>query len=200
MKHLNTPWGVADQVDSYHPEHKILRVSTPEHGGIAVALDLQMPACLAALGLQEGGYRWFEEDEGWAAPATAFPTFFHPDHVRAAREILQHRYPEAFMAHFGGVLTPATSRALAQREWETATAGKFTVTCGFGDWAWNVPAGHVYACGWRRSDEATAGFLVPVDIYDVNPARLVLDGFPRWEPDRTLTYCKPATAPAQGAA
>jgi len=198
MKHFNTPWGVADQVHSLHPDKKILRVCTPEHGGIAVALDLQMPACLAALGMEEGGYRWFEEDEAWAAPATAFPTFFHPDHVRGAKETLQHRYPEAFMAHFGGVLTAATSRALERREWEAATAGNFTVTSGFGDWDWNVPTGYVYACGWRKNDEATAGFLVPADIYDVNPARLVLDDFPRWEPDRTLPYSKPQTRACTG--
>jgi hypothetical protein len=58
----------------------------------------------------------------------------------------------------------------------------------------------VYACGWRKIDEATAGFLVPADIYDINPARLVLDDFPLWEPDRTLPYSKPQTAPAQVAA
>jgi hypothetical protein len=196
MKHFNTPWGVAD-VHSLHPENKILRVSTATHGGIAVTLDLQMPACLAALGTELGGYRWFEEDLAWAAPATAFPRCFHPDQVWMAREILQHNYPEAFMAHFGGVLTSATSRALEQREWESATAGRFVVTAGFGDWAWDVPRGHVYACGWRRNDEATAGFLVPAEIYDVNPGRLVLDDFTRWEPDRNLPYTKPGKVPAQ---
>ena len=117
--------------------------------------------------------------------------------MRGAKEILQHYYPEAFMAHFGGVLTAATSRALEQREWESATANNYTVTAGFGDWTWNVPLGYVYACGWRRSDEATAGFLVPADVYNVNPGRLVLDDFQRWEPDRTLPYSKPRGTTAQ---
>jgi hypothetical protein len=191
MKHFSTPWGVADQVHSLHPQNKILRVSTPSHGGIAVAADLQMSVHLAALGLEQGGYRWFEEDQAWAAPATAFPSFFHPAHVRLARQILQHKYPQAHMAQFGGVLTAATSRALERREWEMATSDSFVVTAGFGDWAWDVPRGHVYACGWRRRDEASAGFLVPAKVYDVNPERLVLDGFARWEPDRTLPYSKP---------
>lgn len=197
MKHFNTPWGIADQVDSLHPEKKILRVHTPSHGGIAVALDLPMPSYLAALGDAGPSYRWFEEDQAWAAPATAFPSFFHPAQVRGAKEILQHHYPEAFMAHFGGVLTAATSRALEQRDWESATANKYTVTSGFGDWAWDVPRGYVYACGWRRQDEATAGFLVPAEVYNLNPGRLVLDGFPRWEPDRSLPYSKPGANTAQ---
>lgn len=197
MKNFHTPWGMADQVDSLHPEKKILRVHTPEHGGIAVAMDLPMPSYLAGLGEQGQSYRWFEEDQAWAAPATAFPSFFHPDHVRRAKEILRDHYPEAFMAHFGGVLTAATSRALEQREWESATANRFVVTAGFGDWAWNVVPGHVYACGWRRRDEAVAGFLVPAEVYNVNPGRLVLDDYPRWEPDRTLPYSKPRTSAAQ---
>ena len=198
MKNFQTPWGMADQVDSLHPEkNKLLGVHTPEHGGIAVAMDLPMPCYLAALGEEGQSYRWFEEDQAWAAPATAFPSFFHPDHVRRAKEILRDHYPEAFMAHFGGVLTAATSRALEQREWESATANRFVVTAGFGDWAWNVVPGHVYACGWRRRDEAVAGFLVPAEIYNVNPGRLVLDDYPRWEPDRTLPYSKPRTSAAQ---
>jgi len=197
MKHFSTPWGVADQVHSYHPEGKILKCCTADHGGIAVSLDLPMPKHLAELGMEEGGYLWFEEDEAWCAPATAFPSYFHPDHVRGAKATLQDNFPEAFMAHFGVVLTAATSRALERRQWETATADKFVVTSGFGDWAWDVPRGQVYACGWRKRDEATAGFLVPAEIYEVNPGRLVLDGFPRWEPDRRLPYSKPCNVPAQ---
>lgn len=196
MNNFYTPWGIADQVDSLHPERQILRVHTPSHGGIAVAVDLPMPLYLAEIGESEPGYRyrWFEQDQAWAAAATAFPAFFHPRHVLGAKEILQHHYPEAFMAHFGSVLTAATSRALERREWESGTANKYTVTSGFGDWAWNVPRGQVYACGWRRNDEATAGFLVPADVYNVNPGRLVLDEFPRWEPDRSLPYSKPRAA------
>lgn len=197
MKHFNmqTPWGVADQVDSLHPDGKILRVQAPDGGGIGIAVDLPMPTCLATLGEQGTDYLWFEEDQAWAAPVTAFPSFFHPEHVRIAKEKLQHCYPEAFMAHFGVLLTAATSREVARREWEAATADKFTVVAGFGDWAWNVPPGQVYACGWRKKDEATVGFLVPADVYDVNPGRLVLDEFPRWEPDRSLPYSKPRGVP-----
>lgn len=194
MKNFPTPWGLADQVDILHPEKKILRVHTPEHGGVAVATDLPMPSCLAALGEQGQSFRWFEEDQAWAAPATAFPSFFHPEQVRRAKQILQHYYPEAHMDHFGGVLTAATSHALERREWESATANNFTVTSGFGDWAWDVPRGYVYACGWRKNDEAVAGFLVPADVYSANPGRLVLDEYPRWSPNRALPYSKPSSA------
>lgn len=197
MKNFNTPWGVADQIESCHPDRKILRVHTPSHGGIAVALDLAMPVCLASIGTVENGFRWFEEDLDWAAPVTAFPNFFPPEDVRHATEILQHCYPEAFMEHFGSVLTAANSRALERREWEAATANNFTVTAGWGDWAWDVPQGQVYATGWRRKDEATAGFLVPAAVYKVNPGRLVLDNFPRWEPNRSLPYSKPRQSTAK---
>lgn len=53
---------------------------------------------------------------------------------------------------------------------------------GFGDWSWNTPVGMVYACSFRASDGATAGFLVPADEYNVNPGRLILDKYPRWDP------------------
>lgn len=191
MKNFNTPWGVADEVRFYGQDRKILSVSTPSHGGIGAALDVPMPAHLAVIGMEQGGYRWFEEDQAWAALVTAFPGYFTESDVRFAKDILQNHYPEAFTAHFGVELTAATSRALEQREWEHATAGNFVVTAGFGDWAWDVPMGKVYACGWRRKDEATAGFLVPTDVYQANPGRLVLDSFPRWEPNRNLPYSKP---------
>jgi hypothetical protein len=189
MKQLRTPWGIAGQVASYHPERKILHARTPEQGGFAVALELPMAAHLAALGTQDERYRWFDEELGWAAVATAFPAHFSPGSVARAKDILRDHYPEAFTAHFGVALTAATSLALEKREWEAATANNFTVCAG---WAagWDIPAGQVYAAGWRRQDEAVAGFLVPADVYRVNPSRLVLDPFPRWEPNRDLPYTK----------
>lgn len=195
MEKLSTPWGLADYVQFHDPERRIRRVSTSSHGGFCVAHDLKMPDHLAALGMPDAtGGLWFEEDLSWAAVPAAFPQHFNDETVAAAQQTLRHHFPEAYVAQFGGVLTAATSRALAQREWEAATANSFVVSCGFGDWAWNVPARHVYACGWRRSDEATARFLVPAADY-INEARLVLDAFPHWEPDRTLPYFKPKSLP-----
>lgn len=191
MEKLSTPWGLADYVHFHDPDRKIRRVSTSSHGGISVSRELKMPDHLAALGMRDAtGCLWFEEDLAWAAVPAAFPQHFNEESLEAAQQTLRHHFPEAYVAQFGGVLTASTSRALARREWEAATANSFVVTCGFGDWAWDVPTGHVYACGWRRSDEATAGFLVPASRY-VNEGRLVLDAFPRWEPNRTLPYFKP---------
>jgi hypothetical protein len=187
---------LADYVHFHDPERNIRRVSTSSHGGISVSRGLEMRAHLAALGLTDAtGCLWFEEDLAWAAVPVAFPQHFSEEMVEAAQQTLRHHFPEAYVAQFGGVLTASTSRALAQREWEAATENSFVVTTGFGSWAWNVPPGHVYACGWRRRDEATAGFLVPAAEY-VNEGRLVLDAFPRWEPDRTLPYFKPKSVPA----
>lgn len=169
----------------------MLRVGTSSHGGIGVMPAVAMPAHLAALADTDAyGTRWYEEDIAWAIAVTAFPDRFDPSWVNAARGTMRNEFPEAYVAHYGGALTAETSRVLERRLFEAATRDKFVVTGSFGDWAWDVPPGYVYACGWRRSDEATAGFLVP-DAKYVSPGRLVLDDFPRWEPDRTLPYFKP---------
>ena len=60
------------------------------------------------------------------------------------------------------------------------------------DTPWGVAEqGHGYVAGWRRRDEATACFLVPACDF-INPERLVLDDFPRWEPDRSQPFVKRA--------
>ena len=82
-----------------------------------------------------------------------------------------------------------SARAIERREFEAATRDNFVVTAGFGSSFWDVPCGYVYACGFRQRDEATAGFLVPASRY-TKPDRLILDEFPRWEPDRTLQMHK----------
>jgi hypothetical protein len=194
MKQLRTPWGIAGQVASYHPERKILHACAADQGGFAVALDLPMPAHLAALGAQDESYRWFDEEHGWAAVATAFPAHFSPGSVTRAKDILRDHYPEAFTAHFGVVLTAATSLELEKREWEAATMNNFTVCASWEEGAWDIPPGQVYACGWRHADEATCGFLVPAAVFRVDPSRLVLDPFPRWEPNRSLPCAQPGAS------
>jgi len=191
MRNMNTPWGRADYVHFHAPDRSIIRVGTSSHGGIGVASARDMPDHLASIGFVEGEWRWFEEDQDYCAAVVAFPEHFPPEWQESAKLTLQNWYPEAHMRHFGSVLTGATSLALEKREWESATRDKWVALSGFGDWSWNTPAGKVYACGFRARDGATAGFLVPAEEYDVNPARLVLDGYPRWEPDRTLPYTKP---------
>lgn len=119
---------------------------------------------------------------------------FSPGQVEQAKETLKHYHPQAYMAHFNVKLGPADSFKLEQLAWEEATRDNFVVTSGWGDGFWDVPAGYVYAAGFRGRDEATAGFLVPRSQYENRPGRLVLDGFQRWEPDRTLAYCKPTLA------
>lgn len=179
---------------SYHPNGKILEVETASHTRIAIAEDLPMPAALASVGNLRTGYRWFEEDAGFAAAILAFPEHFAPARVASAKDTLRDWLPDAYMAHFEESLTAAESKLLGQREWDKATRSNFVVLAGFGDEHWNVPNGHVYACGFRQVDEATAGFLVPQDKY-VCSGRLVLDDFPRWEPDRNLPLTKTMHSP-----
>ncbi len=80
---------------------------------------------------------------------------------------------------------------MEEREFHARTTDNFIVTAAWGSSFWDVGNGKVYVCGWRRRDEATAGFLVPEEEYQVNPSRLILDTYPRWEPNRSLPYVKP---------
>jgi hypothetical protein len=198
MQKRQTPWGPADSCVALSKDNTVLKVGTPEHGGIGVAPSVELPQHIHECALVDhDGWRWFEEDIAWSAAAIALPEFFDEKTMQAAKDTLRHCMPRTFMAHFGVLLTGATSRALAQEEFESATKSNFIVVHEFGDLYWNVPEGHVYACGWRRADEATCGFLVPIEKYR-NPSRLVLDEFPRWEPDRSLPFCKPKVQPEKG--
>lgn len=194
MNKLHTPWGAAHAVYAYHPQRKIFQVHTASHGGFAVALDLPMPEALAQLGEVMDEHRWFEEDIAWAAVPVAFPTHFCAERQQSARDLLRDEFPDAYSAHFGVTLTAVDSAALARRAWEAATSDSFVVLAGYSDQHWNVPEGHVYVCGFRKRDEATRGCLVPAAVYEVHPARLVLDEFPSWEPDRSRSFLKAGAA------
>lgn len=190
---MRTPWGNAHSVTYYDPQRKIVHVSTASHGGIGVDLAVDMPAHLAAIGECDGKRRWFEEDEACAAVVIAFPHFFSANVVEQAKETLKNWRPEAYMVHFGVTLGPADSHVLEKRAWEHASFDNFVSTAVWNDAFWDIPSGYVYAAGFRKRDEAVAGFLVPRSKC-TNASRLVLDGFPRWEPDRTKPYCKPPLA------
>lgn len=193
MIKMNSPWGQTHYVHYHGSDKLVVRVSTSEHGGIGVHPDVSMPLALACLGMtDDAGWRWFEEDLAWAIPVVALPERFPEDWVTAARDTLRNEFPQAYMAHFSVVLTPKESRLLEQMEWDAATRNRFTPTAGFGSEFYNVPPGTVWVAGLRLSDEATAGFLVPEVDYLASGSRLILDGFQRWEPDRTTSYRKPA--------
>ena len=188
MDKLSTPWGPAHTLQVIDPARQIVHVTTAEHGGYGVSNALPLPKCLAGLGVVEGDYRWFEEDSCWCAVPIAFPKYFSPATLASAMDTLRNDHPSAYQIHFRVHLKPEESRALEQARWDESTRNSFTLSAGFTD-AWDIPAGHVYAVGWRRADEATAGFLVPAADYEAT-TRLVLDSYPRWEPNRTLSRHK----------
>lgn len=191
MSKVSTPWGEAVIYFRLNPDKKFLRVNTDQSGGIGIHPSVPIPAHIERCAvIAEDGWRWFEDDQ-CAAVVVAFPELFSHTAVSACRDHLRHTDPETFTAHFGITLTAADSRALEQREFEANTRDNFIPTAGFGDWAWNVPKDSVYVCGWRQRDEAIAGFLVPAERFYEEACRLVLDEFPRWEPDRALPYYKP---------
>lgn len=192
MPKLQTPWGPAYEVRRLDANDMILRAFAAENSGIGVHPQQALPDHIARCAtVGEQGWRWFEDTVAAAAVVVAFPHLFSASMLELAVDTLKHELPEAYTAHFGEPLTAATSRALERRAFEDAAMDNFVVTAGFGSAYWNVPCGHVYACGFRRRDEATAGFLVPASRY-LEPDRLILDEFPRWEPDRTLPMHKRA--------
>jgi hypothetical protein len=188
MHKFCTPWGAAHVVKPLDWGGKVLEVHTASHGGIAVMADVVLPAwAIACAEISQDGTRFFEEDVCWSAAATALPKFFSSEALQSAEHTLRHWLPKTYMEAFGVQLAVDASQYLTQLAFEEETKDKYVVTAGFGDWAYNVPTGMVYACGWRRADESTKGFLVPEVDY-VNPSRLVLDGYQEWEPDRTQPY------------
>jgi len=188
---MATPWGPADAVSKLAPAGDVIKVCTSSHGGIGVHVTgPTIPAALLDLAILEGDWHWFEEDLCWAGPALALPDLFKQEERAAAEETIRHWYPDVYARHFGRRPTAAESRAVAEEELRARTHGNFTPQSAFGDWSWNVPSGHVYVLGYRASDKSTAGFLLTQQDYEC-PHGLVLDGFPRWEPDRALPYSKP---------
>lgn len=196
MKSTPTPWGQSQGIQFCDPQRLIAKVHTAGHGGYRVHVDLSMPEPLASIGQIEpslGPFRWFEEDDAWAAVVIAFPQWFAPGLDASAQDTLRDCFPQAYEAHYGVKLTPAQSRTLATLEWEEKTKDNFTLVTGYSDRHWDVPEGKVYAIGFRRSDEATRGFLLSRDDYEaVIKSRAVLDAYPKWEPSRSLPMMKPA--------
>lgn len=190
MNKLSTPFGVAHSLTYCDPERSIVYASTSEHECYGVSLTREMPAPLANLAIVEGGWRWFEGDIAYAAVIVAFPQFFAPATVEAAKADLRNEFPSAYQKHFNVRLTPADSRRLEQAAWEDRTHNKFVACASFSDEHWNIPQGMAYVSGWRRSDESTAGFLVPAAEERAGTHRMVLDSYPRWEPDRSLPFTK----------
>jgi hypothetical protein len=90
----------------------------------------------------------------------------------------------------------AESMEVRTRTLKVQLQDKFTVKATWGDWAWDVPQGHLYILGQRSSDMVEAGFLVPEADYKTPVDEIVLDAYPRWEPDRRLPYSKPKEARA----
>lgn len=199
MRKFCTPWGVAHSVKALDWESKVLEVHTASHGGIGVHPDIELPQyAIDCADVAQDGMRWFEEDVCWAAAAIALPKFFTTEQLQCAEHTLRHSLPTAYMAAFGVVLAVEASRHLEQEAFDEATRNNFTLSAGFDSSFWNVPPGMVYACGWRRRDEATKGFLVPEAEYlGADRSRLVLDGFPEWEPDRSMPYLKRAAVAAR---
>ncbi len=187
-----TPWGRADTMRKVSDQGDVIRVCTSSHGGMGVFVRSRpMPAAFLPLAIRDhdAEWHWFEEDLCWAAVALAFPDLFATGDRESAESTIRNWYPDVYAAHFGRRPTAAESAAVAEEARRQATRDNFIARTAFGDWAWNVPRGHVYVLGERAADGETAGFLL-LDKDYVRPNSLVLDGFPRWEPDRSQPYSK----------
>ena len=189
MKTMNTPWGPADGISYLNDERTIIRVHTSSHGGIGVRCDVPMPPHFPC-GLDGDNWRWYEEDQEWCFPATAYPACFKPDAVQIAKDLMRNWYPDAFEAHFAEKVTSSNSAARRRDELNSRLHGNYRVKACWSDSCWNVPTGQVLALGVRASDGDEATFLVPKPDYKALD-ELVLDRYPRFTPDRTLPYSKP---------
>jgi len=197
MQKMHTPWGQADYHEFLNAENTIVNVGTSSHGGIGVHISLPMPEYLDCE--TTGQWRWYEEDIDWAKVALAYPQAFTPQAIESAKLTILNWHPKIYEKHFGHKPTAAESFKVAEEENDKRLINHYRVHGGFGDWAWDVPKGYVYATGYRKSDNSNAGFLVPSDVYNENPSRLILDDFPRWEPDKTFPYSKPRESKTQAA-
>ena len=190
-KGMHTPWGSADSVSAQSPDKSVIVVSTSEHGGIGVHIPTHpIPEHFKRLGICDNTWAWFEEDDCWVAPVLMFPDLFPSEQIDAERT-LRNYHPETYAAHYGRMPTAEESRVLRSREIKERLKDVFTVNATWGDWAWDVPRGHIYVLGKRSSDGVEAGFLLPAEAYKAPIDEIVLDAYPRWEPDRTLPYTKP---------
>jgi hypothetical protein len=187
-----TPWGTAQVVDKLSPDATVVRVSTAEHGGIGIQHEMvSIPQHLRFGAIYDQTWAWFEEDEAAALAVLVVPHFFSNEYQECAKETMRNSYPDAYEKHFGEKLEVHQSRELQARELAARTHNLYTPSTAWGDWAWDVPRGFVYVLGYRRSDESTAGFLVPKDRYRPPHNLIILDEFPRWTPDKSQPQSKP---------
>ena len=100
MKYFPTPWGNADRISYLNDERTVIRVQTSGHGGIGVQIGVEMPKHLD-VGMLEGQWRWFEEDQDWAIVALAFPACFDEKSVQGAKETVRNFSPSIYEQHFG---------------------------------------------------------------------------------------------------
>lgn len=188
---MDTPWGRADLVESKTDDNTVLVVSTSSHGGIGVHIATHsIPEYFKKFAIYGETWAWFEEDCCWSAAALALPELFL-DAQQSAEDTLRNWYPDAYAAHFGRMPLASESMVVRERERKIRLMNNFTVYAAWDETAWNVPIGHVYVRGRRSADNAEAGFLIPVDLYKPPIDDIVLDAFPRWEPDRALPQFKP---------
>lgn len=193
---MYTPWGQADYVTAKCEDKSVIVVGTPSHGGIGVHIATHpIPEHFQKLAICGDTWAWFEEDCAWAAAALMLPEVFRNEQV-AAESTLRNWYPDAYAAHFGRMPSAAESMEVRSRTLKVQLQDKFTVKATWGDWAWDVPQGHLYILGVRSCDNVEAGFLVPEADYKTPVDEIVLDAYPRWEPDRRLPYSKPKEARA----
>lgn len=133
----SSPWGAVQGATELGAG--VWSVHTAGHGGIKLspARNAKVHEALRAAG------GWYEEDCDWAVVAYTFPDLFKPEHVVMALESLRHWQPHGYMAASGEVLTPATSRRLAEEAFTAANAQNWVTVAAWGSWAAWVPDGKV---------------------------------------------------------
>ena len=193
MKRMRTPWGTADSVRQVAPG--IQAVSTPGHGGFK--LDRARNARVHPAFREPGG--WYEGDLKWAVVAVTFTedAGFTTQTVTEAHATLKNRCPDAYEAVYGVKVTAEESGVVRERKALAACKGRMLITACWGEWATNVPPGHVGVFARVDGREGAPGseegyYLVTREQYETG--RLVIAG------RRTMIHPLPADArPVEGA-
>ena len=147
-----TPWGEADQVEDIAPG--IVRVYTASHGGYK--LSAQRNRKVPAPFRQQGG--WYEEDDGWAGAAYAFP--HEIGNWNLAVRLLRDYQPDAWEKVTGEKVTAEQSSEVAAREFRAAHANDWIV-----NGALRNDDGTTTAWARRGAGGETRQFVMPSDDY-----------------------------------
>jgi hypothetical protein len=105
-----------------------------------------------------------------------------PETLKDAHKILANTHWEEYERYYNVTLAPGESYNKDEHLFKTSNAGKWIVTCAWGDWHERVPEGMVGCYAIRNEDVTNPRYyLVPKNEYDTRgPFGFVINGHTPW--------------------